>query len=186
MTIGIDIDDTLTNTRENQEKYWQEYIKKYPKDGYTSELPLTINDFGDEYIQLFWDEYREELSFKSSYKENAATILKKLKDEGYNLCVVTARRVSKCPDLHNKIKKAFQENNIPIDTIYSDTTDKGLFCKEHGIDILIDDCLNHINSATNNNVVGILFNKADSYSGYQTTNWLEIYNIITKIKEENK
>lgn len=185
MTIGIDIDDTLTNTRDNQEKYWQEYIIKYPKDGYTKELPETINDFGDEYVQLFWDEYREELAFNSSYKENASTILKKLKDEGHNLCIVTARRVSKCPELHDRIKKAFQENNIPIDTIYTDMTDKGLFCKENNIDVLIDDSLIHIKSALNNNVKGILFNKNDSYTGYKTTNWLEIYDIITKIKEEN-
>lgn len=185
MTIGIDIDDTLTNTRDNQEKYWQEYIIKYPKEGYTSELPSTINDFGDDYVQLFWDEYREELSFNSSYKENASTILTKLKNEGYNLCIVTARRISKCPDLLERIKKAFQENNIPIDTIYTDMTDKGLFCKENNIDILIDDSLIHINSAINNNVKGILFNNDNSYTGYQTTNWLDIYDIINKIKEEN-
>ena len=50
MNIGIDIDDTLTNTKELQIKYWQEYFFKKPHSNYTKELPSNINDFGDDYI----------------------------------------------------------------------------------------------------------------------------------------
>ena len=47
MKIGIDIDDTLTNTKDEQIKYWKIYTEKKPHPKYTSELPDYINEFSD-------------------------------------------------------------------------------------------------------------------------------------------
>lgn len=61
MKIGIDIDDTITDTRSLQIKYWKDYIKNYPNESYTENLPDSINGFSDSYVQIFWDIYREQL-----------------------------------------------------------------------------------------------------------------------------
>ena len=45
MKIAIDIDDTLTNTKDNQIKLWKEYYNKQPKAGFSEQLPSDINEF---------------------------------------------------------------------------------------------------------------------------------------------
>ena len=144
MLIGIDIDVTLINTKEKQLIYWEEYVTKNPKEGYTKELPSTINYFDDKYINIFWDTYRKHLAFEPSFKDNVSEILHKLKKEGFKFCIVTARREEKCPNIKNKIKNWFKENNIPSDIIHTDVDNKGLFCKENNIDIFIDDDIKNI------------------------------------------
>ena len=69
MKIAIDIDDTLTNTRENQLKLWKEFIKTNPNSNYSEELPHNINEFdAGEYIDESW-KYKQivsDLIFTSS------------------------------------------------------------------------------------------------------------------------
>lgn len=184
MKIGIDIDDTLTNTKDIQLLYWQEYVTNHPKKGYDTNLPTTINDFGDEYVQTFWDTYREELSFNPSFKENASLVLNNLKKAGHKLCIITSRPDEKYQNLHQRLKEWFAENNIPIDIIYTNIRDKGSFCKDNNIDLFIDDDLKHIIKANSYNIKTILFNQNNKYDGLQSTNWLELYKIIKKIEKE--
>lgn len=184
MKIGIDIDDTLVDTKDIQKKYWKEYVTNNPKKGYTEKIPNSINDFGDLYVQDFWDIYRHELSYSPEFKKDTSTILHKLKDNNFTLCVITSRPDAKYKDLKLNLSNWFNSNNIPIDIIYTDVRDKGLFCKENNIDILIDDSLSQMKSAILNNVKAILFNNIPDYEGLQTDNWLDLYNIIISIKEE--
>lgn len=184
MLIGIDIDDTLVNTREKQLIYWADYVTKNPKEGYTKEVPNTINDFGDEYVQVFWDTYREQLSFTPTFKENTSVVLHRLKENNIIPCIITSRPDAKYKNLKLRLKNWLKENNIPIEILYTDVRNKGLFCKENNIDILIDDSLNQIKSAKENNVKAILFNNNPNYEGLQTDNWLDLYDILIKLKEE--
>lgn len=179
MKIAIDIDDTLTNTRKNQQKLWKKYYNNNPKEGFSEELPTDINEFDvDEYIGIFWDTYREELSFNSSYKKDASTIVDKLNNDGHELCIVTSRPNDRYKDLIPKIKKALKDNNININTIHTNAIDKGSYCKEHNFDLLIDDNIKQILSAQKNGLKTILFNKSREYKGLKTTTWKKIYDII--------
>ena len=55
MKIAIDIDDTLTNTKDNQIKLWKEYYNKQPKVGFSEQLPSDINEFdADEYTRQLY------------------------------------------------------------------------------------------------------------------------------------
>ena len=109
MRIGIDIDDTLTNTIELQKSFWQEYHHNHPNDDYTDEIPKNINTFSFKYIEDYWDIYREEL-FYPEFKENASLITNKLKKDGHELCVITSRPDYKYKDLHKRLEKWFKEN----------------------------------------------------------------------------
>lgn len=184
MKIGIDIDDTLVNTKEKQLIYWKEYVNNNPKDGYTEELPSTINYFDDNYINIFWDTYRKHLAFEPTFKDNVSEVLHKLKDENHTLCIVTARREINCPNIKYKIKEWFKTNDIPIDIIYTDVDNKGKFCYDNNIDLFIDDDIKNITDANEHNIKTIMINNNSNYSGLQTDNWLEIYKIIDKMKEE--
>ncbi len=181
MKIAIDIDDTLTNTKDTQIRLWKEYIKNNPNPNYTEELPSNINEFDTgEYLSIFWDTYRDILSFESTYKQDASIIIDKLKAEGHELCIVTSRPDDRYTNLHERISKALKDNNIHIDTIYSNARDKGSFCKEHNFDLLIDDNIKQIESALNNGLKGILFNKTDK-DILQVSSWQEIYEIINNM-----
>ena len=92
MKIAIDIDDTLTNTKDQQIILWKDYIIKNPNKNYTIEIPDNINSFDDEYISKFWDTYREQLSFTSSFKENADIITNKLHKDKYEGRVINGIR----------------------------------------------------------------------------------------------
>lgn len=186
MKIGIDIDDTLINTRDLQIKFWKDYYISHPKDGYNTNLPPTINDFGDKYVQEFWDIYRLPLNFESTVKDDVPIITKKLKEDNHTLCIVTSRPKEKYNDLHKLIEDWAQKNDITFDIIYTDVRNKGEFCKDNNIDILIDDDIKHINNAIKNNVKGILFNTDPDYNGLKTTSWRELYDIIKNIDNENK
>jgi FMN phosphatase YigB (HAD superfamily) len=184
MKIAIDIDDTLTNTRENQLKLWKEYITNNPNPNYTEELPHNINEFdAGEYIDEFWKINRYHLSFESTYKQDTSTIIDQLRKDGHTVCVVTSRPDSGYDDLKGRITKALKENNINIDELHTDARDKGSYCKEHNFDLLVDDNIKQIESAKSYGLQAILFNKDNSYNGLQTTTWNELYNII---KELNK
>lgn len=178
MKIGIDIDDTLTNTKEAQLKYWEQYYLNNPQKGYTKKIPKTINDFGDDYVQLFWDTYRQELSFETTFKKDVSKILHELINEGHSLCIITSRPDKKYNDLHKQLKEWFSKNDIPIFEIYTNIRDKGEFCKNNKIDLFIDDDIKHIEKANNYNIKTILFNKNKNYKGLQTTSWKKIKSII--------
>lgn len=182
MKIAIDIDDTLTNTKDNQIKLWKEYYNKQPKVGFSEQLPSDINEFdADEYIGIFWNTYREQLSFNSTYKKDASTIIDKLKNDGHELCIVTSRPDDRYENLKERIATALKENNIHINTIHTNARDKGSYCKEHNFDLLIDDNIKQIQSAKNNGLKGILFNEIKDYEGLQTNNWKDLYNIIKEL-----
>jgi hypothetical protein len=179
MKIGIDIDDTLTNTVELQKSYWQEYVKNHPNKDYNEEIPKNINTFGYKYIEDYWDLYREPL-FYPSFKENASLVTNKLDNDGYELCVITSRPDYKYKDLHKRLEEWFKQNNIPIKTIYTNIKNKGHYCKKKNIDLLIDNDIAQINEANKYKVKAIMFNNLDEYKGLKTTDWLELYEIIKK------
>ena len=126
MKIAIDIDDTLTNTRENQLKLWKEFIKNNPNPNYSEELPHNINEFdAGEYIDEFWKINRYHLSFESTYKQDASTIIDKLKEDGHELCIVTSRPDSGYDDLKGRIEKALKEKLASYKASLTDYGNKG-------------------------------------------------------------
>ena len=77
MKIAIDIDDTLTNTRENQLKLWKEYIKQYPNPNYTEEAVKLLTKFSKARAKLTRKKNvskEEKANFVASYDWNAMTV----------------------------------------------------------------------------------------------------------------
>ena len=177
MKIGIDIDDTLTDTIELQHEYWKEYYLNNPQEGYTEEVPNNINVFGYKYIEDYWDLYRDKL-FYPRFKKDASLITNKLKNEGHTLCVITSRPDHKYEKLHQRLEEWFKENNIPIDIIYTNIRNKGHYCKQRGIDMLIDNDLSQIEEGNKYHIPTILFGTNNEYKGQKAANWQEVYEII--------
>ena len=173
MKIGIDIDDTIVNTKELQIRLWQEYIKNNKTNKYTKKLPSNINEFGDPYINTFWDTYREQLSFSTTAKKDAKEVIKQLQEKGYKLCIITSRPEEKYTNLKERIKDHLSQYDIYIEEIITDAKDKGFSMINNNVDILIDDDIRHINSALKYNKKAIHLN--------DNTSWKDIEKLIRNI-----
>ena len=143
MRIGLDIDDTICNTKDLQKIYWKEYILNNPNSEYSDELPIEINSFGIPYINKFWDTYRSKL-FSPSIKENASLVIKEFSDKGFEFFIVTSRPPKFYDDLNGRIKEWLEKENIYVKDIYTGVFDKGQFIVDNNIDLLIDDDIRHI------------------------------------------
>ena len=177
MKIGLDLDDTIINTKDKLKIYWKDYYNKYPNKDYTEELPYNINFFGYKYIENFWNIYREDL-FYSDIKENASYIINKLQKEGHFIGLITSRPKEKYKDLIIRIEDFLNNNNIHLDEINTNVKNKSIFMNNSDYDLLIDDSIIHVTETLKIGKKAILFNNYNKKDIKHTTNWKYLYKII--------
>lgn len=185
MRIGIDIDDTLANTRDLQQIYWQEFIKENPTDEFSSDLPSNINSFGNDYIDKFWDTYRYDFAFKTVGIKGASEVIDKLKDK-HEIWIMTSRPKHKYKNnLEELLKKWLNDNKLYCDEIRTTIYDKGLYMKENNVDLLVDDSYHHCESAIKNGKKAIWFSELvrEDICCFQTHDWNTVLDIITNLED---
>lgn len=171
MVIGIDIDDTICNTKDLQRIYWKEYYNSNPNLEYSEELPKEVNYFGIPYINDFWDLYRGKL-FTPDIKDDCPVIIDKLISLGFTFVIVTSRPKENYQDLDKSLSDWLDRENIHVSKIYSGVRNKGEFCKDNNIDLLIDDDIRHINAANELSVKNIHFD--------DDMTWKQVYDLLIK------
>ena len=99
MNIGIDIDDTISETYatllEYAQKYTIEELKRSPIiKSFNTEDHLYIenmHNWNENETARFWKKYYEEIIKKVNIKTFAANIIKELKESGDKIFLITAR-----------------------------------------------------------------------------------------------
>lgn len=115
-------------------------------------------------------------------KQNASKTLNKLLSKGYRIDLLSARPLEKYALLKKKLVEHFENININYNYMNLGFHSKKEFLEKHNYDILIDIDMKHISEAKSIGVTPILYRPYDpNYTGYQTSNWNEIYAIIEKI-----
>ena len=182
MRIGIDIDDTITNT-------WNYFIPLFSKQ---FNIPLeklkklppyygAIKDLVslDEYFKLM-REY-ENLMQDIPLKENVKEILTKLKSEGNTIIFITARSKQSYNDPYLISKTYLDKNNIPYDKLIVNGVEKGTICKEEKIDLFIDDSIRNCTDVSNQGIEVLMmsanFNEFDKNFNH-VKDWNQIYEYI--------
>lgn len=146
-TIGIDIDDTITNTFEKAKEYLANNMEYFPCDElYEGKSERAIN-FAKKNLEIIQKECLP--------KEHSIEVIKRLKAKGYKIIIVTARGSEIDYDHETITKNYFKKHQIPYDDIIFSSTNKGLDCKNNNIDMLIDDREENLDSAANYGVVPI-------------------------------
>lgn len=148
MRIGIDIDDTIANTYEVQFNLAQNYaINELKRDGKIQQLEDLKTHF---YIGRLhnWSK-EEEINFFKKYYKNclediqpkmfAKEVIEKLKQEGNEIYIVTARFSFQEVDAKVYSEKWLEKYQIPYDALIVDAQEKGKIAQENKIDIFIDD-----------------------------------------------
>lgn len=191
MKIGIDLDDTITKTDEILFKYAKIYNEeeKILFNINREEWNLT-KAFGwnEENIKEFFSKYLKSIYEEAEIKENAKERINKLKDDGNEIIIITARDTKSLKEVHEVCKDWLINNKINVDKIVVDGEDKAQKCLENKIDIFIDDNICNCESVYNNLKIPVLLMNGRYNKDYQNPkikrvyNWNEIYNEICKYK----
>lgn len=195
MKIGIDIDNTLTKVQDKLNKAAFDYAISLGKkiDNYDNPLE-DIKNNGDTYkkkfqftyeeLQYFLKEIQEDITNNALPRENVKEVIDKLKEDGHEIYIVTARDSEFHDDPYRLSKDWLDKNNIYYDRLIVNAREKASVCKNENIDLLIDDQLNNCLSVANVGIKTIMItDKIYNYNEItQLQNWNEIYNYINRIE----
>lgn len=195
MRIGIDIDDTLTDVKDELIKAGEKYARSLGKDIKVDKNFEDKNNNGNKWQEMFQFNYeelkyflkdiQESITNKAKPRENVVEVINKLKNDGNEIIIITARDSEFHDDPYKYSKDWLDKNNIYYDKLIVNARDKKIACIEEKIDLFIDDsesnCLNVrkagiktirvYNEIEENNSNLICFN-----------NWIDIYSYIQTIK----
>lgn len=199
MRIGIDIDGVLTNIEQWQLDCGGKFLSKIDKsivnrDGYEI---TKIFEVTDELESQFWSEYLYEYVTKEPSRKFASEVIKKLKDNGNEIYIVTARYLTdkntkEGEQMREIVVKWLEEQQIYYDKIIFSPETKLEDCKKNNIDVMIEDKVENINSVST--AIPVIcfhagYNKqCKGENIYRVYNWYDIYNLINggKINEHKK
>ena len=198
MNIGIDIDDTISETFEALLPYSQKYTIEDLKrksnininGNYTNHLYIeNANGWNDTETKNFWKKYYGDILKEVNIKKFASEVINKLKKNGNKIYLITARW-----DIPNISTKQITENwliknNIMYDKLFMNASDKLQLVKENNIDLFIDDSYKNCKKVSENTNTKVymmtsMVNKdLDDKIIKRVFSWPEIDNLINK--EEN-
>lgn len=196
MRIAIDIDGVLTNSERYQLDYGSKYCVEnnvdfgiYP-DEY--EIKKIFNWETVKHDEKFWDKYLEKYIREEKARPFASEVIKKLKEDGHEIYILTARnKESKWfPDYLKQEAEEItlnwlKENDIYYDKILFARGKKLEFCLEYEIDIMIEDMVKNVNEISTKLPVICFDNrynqecKGDNI--IRCYSWYDVYRTINKM-----
>ena len=187
MKIGIDIDDTMTDTFDYLMTYIAEFFNidiKYLKDKNISysTFPKEMKERELEFARKYYDKVIPGTPFKPKVAE----YIDKIRNLDHKIIVITARDKTLYTDEYKTTIEELKNNNIHYDKLICDF-DKAKVCKNEKIDLFIDDSISNCNKVNELGIETILFNSKSNINTktnlYRIDNWKDIYE---KIKEKRR
>ncbi len=197
MRIGIDIDGVLTDIEQWQLDYGSKfYYNNYKKEivnhkGYeTHDIFESTQKCDDE----FWKKYFIDYSINVDARKFASEVIKKLKEEGNEIFIITARgnflshstNVMLYEENKKVVKEWLKKNDILYDEIIFSPEDKFDICINNKINLMIEDKVDNVNKISTKLPV-ICFNAGynESCSGKNIIRCFSWYDIYAKIRGMN-
>ena len=185
MRIGIDVDDTITNSYESVIKEVADYYHKDFNELLCRKMSYTDffeNEEFPNYNAFVFERYKHIID-KPSIKENAVNVINKLHSEGHEIIFITARHYGEYDDPYGITLKYLQKHEIEFDKIIVNKLDKGIVCKEENIDLFIDDSVGNCKKVKDAGINVLLFDapfNKENTEFRRVDNWKEVYNIINE------
>lgn len=190
MRIGIDVDDTITNS---YDVIFDLIGKVYNKDSNKlKEDGVNYSDVMEDHVNFpnydkFVSDNFDKIIPNVPLKENAKDIINKLHDDGHQIIIMTARNDKEYSNPYMTTYLYLVKHDIMFDKIFVNMKDKGSLCKEQKIDIFIDDSVTNCKSAINNGINTYLFDSTfnkENNDIRRVYNWNDVYKIINENKKE--
>ena len=159
MRIGIDIDDTMTDSTKVVREYINRYDECYCDDGHLiNNLESIIRGFlADEATKNFFQDHSLEMGFDIKLKDNVKYIIDKLKEEGNEIYIITARSNKFYKDAQGFCEEYLKKYDINYDKLITGETFKVDTCKRENIDLMIDDAVDTVENVNKEGIKSILF-----------------------------
>lgn len=194
ITIGIDLDDTISSSNEMFIKYAKLYNKEKKISFKIDETQWDLDkSFGwnDNNYKEFCKQYLRTLLNEAEIKYNAAEKINKLKNEGYKIIIITSRNEKELNDMYSFTEKWLKNHNINYDKLIINSLQKEEECLKNKVNIFIDDNMKNCMNVYKKLQIPVflfdgLYNTNDKYSNIERVySWDEIYLKIKNIVEEN-
>ena len=157
MNIGIDIDDTIANTYDVLFNYAQNYtindigkeIKNVDRNCITHMYCTEFHNWNQKEDKEFLEKYYEKTVLNVQPKMYAVENIKKLKENGDSIYLITARFLSDKFDVEKLTKEWLEKYKIPYDKLILNSQNKVIVAQENEIDIFIDDSIKNCTQMAN-------------------------------------
>jgi len=188
--IGIDVDGVILDYMNTVRAYAELYdYCDLHKNGVVNKEALKVKqryEWTSEEVKFFADKYFVELTKITPFNPLAIDILKRLKSEGYELCIISNRGL-----IHEEaitiVEDMFKKEELIFDKYFWKTSDKMKVCLENDIKIIIDDSTDVCEEAIKNNVIALYFREKNSKKLdeneklYDIDNWGQAYRHIKNL-----
>ena len=194
MNIGIDIDDTISNTFET----FLPYLEKFVCQDLNRKLDLNLSSridyynivekygLSEEEARVFWTKYYVLMLENVKPKENAVEIVNKIKENGNKIVLITARIDDEIVDARAITEKWLEVNKINYDKLIINSHNKLEIAKEEKIDIFVDDSIRNCEMVSSGNIkTYMMLTKNNEY--YENENiekitcWNEFYENVKEV-----
>lgn len=194
MIIGIDIDNTLTNVQEELNEAAYNYAIKLGKGIDSSVISEDINNNGSFYkekfkfsydeLKYFLKEIMEEIINRAEPRVGVIETIRKLREEGHKIYIITARDSEFHDDPYYLSKNWLDKNKIEYDKLIVNARKKAPVCIQENVDLFIDDQLNNCIEITKEGIqtIRISCDKNNSENIATVDNWKQIYEYIKNNK----
>ena len=175
MKLGFDVDEVVADIMTPA-------LKVVNEINGTSYHRFDIRDFNLECIGIndtigFFHKYAKDIFDMAEPVEGAQDYLNKLKDDGHELHFITARNY---PDVDYEIRRWFQQNEVPFDSIRTKSEHKGEACIENEISVYFDDYDVNVERAIECRVPAYLVDRPWNQRAWipRVMNWRGIYEVV--------
>ena len=158
MRIAVDIDDTLNAV--DRVRYAGEYIRR-------KNLPFRLVDENAHMLEKVYDwSHDDVLEFvhdggitaftDAPARQGAREVLERWRAAGIEVIVLTSRVAEWFGNPEKLSRDWLEKRHIPYDGLVASCADKGAYCAQNNIDILIDDSVEQCLSAQEKGVYAVL------------------------------
>lgn len=183
MRIGIDIDDTITDSWPMLMPYYEKEFN-IPMDVLKTRMPYYYSIENEITMEEYFKRVKDingKLILNFPLKKDANTYINKLMKDGHEIIFITSRGFNENHDPYGSSAKYLENNNVGYTKLVINAKDKSLAAVDENIDLFIDDSLKHVGNVSKKGIPVLLFetnyNKDDKLYRH-VKSWREIYDII--------
>ena len=192
MNIGIDIDNVISNFDEVLKKEFLIHDKELRNTGIINpEAYMTkgMFDWTDDEIWTFYLENIGRITPSLDVIEGASKYIKKLKQDGHTIYIISGRDNGEYTDSYNMTKNWLEKYDITYDKLFLvdayNSHSKTEICLENNVDIMIDDSKRMCTDIKKHGIRAFIMDtpyNRDTNEFKRVCSWKEIYDIISNNK----
>ena len=193
MKIGIDIDDTISETYSTIIPYAQKYtIEELGKSGKTNKVEAkdhmyttALLGWSKEEEYGFFSKYYEQYISEVDIKHLAKDYLERLA-ENNEIYLITARFEIENTNIEEITKQWLKDKGVPYKKLIINAQDKVAVAKEYGIDLFIDDSFKNCKAVSESGIKTLIMDSKVN-SDFEINNvtrvysWPQVYQEYEKI-----